>query len=59
MHEQVAPVAAEGFVTAVPGEYHGNVLTAHPGHVEGGDGRCVGEGLVEVPGQGGQDVSSR
>jgi hypothetical protein len=36
VHEQVALVAAEGFVTAVSGDYHGHVLAAHPGHVEGG-----------------------
>ena len=55
-HQHITLIAAERLVAAVPSEHHGHVLAAHPRHVEARDRRSVREGLVEVPGQHGQDV---
>ncbi len=58
--EQMRPVAKgispEALVSPISGKGHGDVLPGHLADVPGGQGAGVGEGLVEVPGDGLQDL---
>ncbi len=48
MLEDMAAIARKGFVRAVPGQRHGDMGARQLAHAIGRQGRCVGEGLVEM-----------
>jgi len=55
-HERVAGVSTERLVTSVAVQRHRDVPATQSGHVERWNSGRVGEWLVEIPGEGRQDV---